>query len=299
MTLLDQHLLSRLPELRSLTYHSYGKSNSTEREEFPRSSSQLQRVQFIRKGVASYTDLIPSAPSNELVMAVQELTNQKNSRQSMLLHTIPYPDKVLHLPFLHWNKIQYANDLHRRSPYQGRVRLSKRSRFHCCHLDYFCNDVERTFLFSRCLLPDRYQWESFLLEIYDRVERVRLNLSERCLSSDFPTCRHVKQLTLISNNDQQSCLVTPMNLSSLIHLPSVHHLILNTSLPLAHFHSAFLSMSLDTLDIAWSQLRSFVSIGKIKNLSLIRECVVWKEIEYLVYQFLPHLKHLQMECDNE
>ena len=134
----------------------------------------------------------------------------------------------------------------------------------------------------------------FLLEIYDRVERVRLNLSERCLSSDFPTCRHVKQLTLISNNDQPSCVVTPMNLSSLIHLPSVHHLILNTSLALVHFHPAFLAMSLDTLDIAWSQLRSLSSIGKIRNLSLIRECVSWREIDYLVYQFLPQLEHLQM-----
>lgn len=138
------------------------------------------------------------------------------------------------------------------------------------------------------------EFDFLYLEIYDRVERVRINLSERCLSSDFPMCRHVKQLILMSNNDQQTCLVTPMNLSSLIHLRSVEHLILNTSLSLIHFHSVFLSMSLETLDISWSQLRSFISIGNIKKLSLIRECVSWKEIDYLIYQFLPQLEHLQM-----
>jgi hypothetical protein len=53
-------------------------------------------------------------------------------------------------------------------------------------------------------------------------------------------------------------------------------------------------MSLHSLDIAWSQLRPYFSISNIKILSLISECVSWKEIQYLINHLIPHLEHLQM-----
>jgi hypothetical protein len=38
------------------------------------------------------------------------MTYNKYTKQSLILHTIPYPDKTLSLPFIQWNKI---HDQHR------------------------------------------------------------------------------------------------------------------------------------------------------------------------------------------
>jgi hypothetical protein len=134
----------------------------------------------------------------------------------------------------------------------------------------------------------------WLLGIYDRVERVRINLSERAISSKFPSCRHVKQLTLISNNDQHGHLLSPANLSSMICLSSVRHLIINAQISLIDFYPLLSSMSFDAIDIAWSQLRSFISLVNVKILSLIRECVSWQDVTYLIENLTPQLEHLQM-----
>jgi hypothetical protein len=53
-------------------------------------------------------------------------------------------------------------------------------------------------------------------------------------------------------------------------------------------------MSLYSLDISWSQLRSYFYLSNIKNLSLISECISWKEIQYLITNLIPKLEHLQM-----
>ncbi len=53
-------------------------------------------------------------------------------------------------------------------------------------------------------------------------------------------------------------------------------------------------MSLQSLDIAWSQLRPYFVLSNIKILSLISECVSWKEIQYLINHLIPQLEHLQM-----
>lgn len=132
------------------------------------------------------------------------------------------------------------------------------------------------------------------IEIYDRVDHVRINLSERCLPSNFPPCRHVNQLTLMSNNDNNSCLLSPQNLSAMLCVSSIRHLMISTSLSLIDFNPFFSSMSLHALDIAWSQLRSMDSLSNLKILSLIRECVSWKEIQHLINHLIPRLEHLQM-----
>lgn len=48
--------------------------------------------------------------SNDLIVTVQEINSFKNSRQSLTLHTIPYPDKILFLPLIQWNKISNSNN---------------------------------------------------------------------------------------------------------------------------------------------------------------------------------------------
>ena len=108
LAVLDQHLLSHLPHLHSLIYHSYGK-HGADADDLMRLSRQYRRIRFIRKGLpCSTTEPVESPSGNALVMALQEMTNQKTTRQSLTLHSTPYPDKVLHLPFLHWNKVHQS-----------------------------------------------------------------------------------------------------------------------------------------------------------------------------------------------
>lgn len=141
------------------------------------------------------------------------------------------------------------------------------------------------------------------LGIYDRVERVRINLSDLNNSSSFPICRHVNHLTLISTNE--NCIISPNELSSFLCLSSVRHLIVNSQINLSYLNHLFPLMSLHSLDITWSQLRSnSYSLINIKNLSLISECISWKEVNYLIFSLIPKLEHLQMnvttsdECQN-
>ena len=285
LNLLDQHLLSHLPHLRSLTYHSYGKHGADE-DDLTRLTGQYRRLQFIRKGLPCGTNNLMQSPSNNtLVMALQEMTNQKTIRQSLTLHTVPYPDKVLHLPFLHWNEVHRCSENDQKALHEGNYSRA-------------CLTVCREEHSSKLIRPFRRKDQIACLfhsvEIYDRVEHVRINLSERCLPSNFSPCRRVHQLTLMSNNDNNSCLLSATHLSAILGVSSVRHIIINTSLSLVDFNPLLSSMSLHAMDIAWSQLRSLGSLSNLKILSLIRECVSWIEIHYLITHLIPHLEHLQM-----
>lgn len=104
LAVLDSQLLSHLSRLQSLIYHSYGKSHE-DINHLMKLSIKLKRIQFIQKGLSINTDITQSDFNNGLVTAVQEITNNKTSRRSLMLHTIPYPDKMLYLPFVQWNKV--------------------------------------------------------------------------------------------------------------------------------------------------------------------------------------------------
>jgi hypothetical protein len=110
----------------------------------------------------------------------------------------------------------------------------------------------------------------------------------------MPLCRHVNHLTLFSNNEINNSPISLHKISSLICLSSIRHLIINTPTSFFNFNQLFLSMSLDSLDIAWSQLCPYSILSNIKNLCLISECVSWKEIDYLINNLIPQLEHLQM-----
>jgi hypothetical protein len=119
---LYQQCLSHLSHLRSLIYHSYGKF-SHDADDFTRLLRQLNRIQFVCKGLSSYTDMTLFQSQSNLVVAVQETTQHKNSRQSFLLHTIPYPDKMLYLPFIDWNYLSHTID-HRQQLYSEGIDLN-------------------------------------------------------------------------------------------------------------------------------------------------------------------------------
>ena len=107
--MLDTQLLSHLPRLQSLIYHSYGKSNE-DVNHLIKLSNTLKRIQFIQKGLSINTDITQYDFNQNLVAAVQELTNNKNPRQSLILHTTPYPDRMLSLPFVQWNEVHSSHD---------------------------------------------------------------------------------------------------------------------------------------------------------------------------------------------
>ena len=126
------------------------------------------------------------------------------------------------------------------------------------------------------------------------MDRVRINLSEIFIAPTFPPCRHANHLTLISDIDPNSHVLTPSVLSSLFHLSSVRHLIVNTSVSLTTYYPLFATMHFDSLDIAWSQLGPSFPLATVKSLSLISECVFWEDIEDLIMHRASHLEHLQM-----
>jgi hypothetical protein len=106
---LDSQLLVHLPRLQSLIYQSYGQSNE-DINNLLELSNKLRRIQFIRKGLSTNTNITHGDFNNDLVTAVQEITNNKNSRRSLTVHTTPYPDKALQLPFIQWDKIHDASE---------------------------------------------------------------------------------------------------------------------------------------------------------------------------------------------
>lgn len=118
LSMLDSQLLSHLPKLQSLVYHSYGKSHE-DINDFIRFSNRLKRFQFIRKGLSAKINILHNELNNDLVSAVQDINNSKNPRQSLTLHSVPYPDKVLYLPFTQWNKVQTLSKNHRYIPNEG------------------------------------------------------------------------------------------------------------------------------------------------------------------------------------
>jgi hypothetical protein len=101
---LDSQLLSCLAQLQSLIYYASGKSTE-DADRLTRLSKQLRRIQFIRKGLSISADA-PCDPSKHgLVTAIQKIIHSKHAGQSLLQHTLPYPDKVLNLPFLDWKRL--------------------------------------------------------------------------------------------------------------------------------------------------------------------------------------------------
>ncbi|CAF0900200.1 unnamed protein product [Adineta ricciae] len=242
LTMLDSQLLSQLPRIQSLIYQSYEKS-SEDVHNLLKLSTRLRRIQFIQKGLSISTNIDDcELGSNNLVVAVQQITSFRNSRQTLTLHTIPYPDKVIHLPFVHWNTT------------------------HHCH-----NHA-----------------------IYDRVERVRINLSESFNPCNFSTCQNVKHLTLVCNNDITNGTVSADIVSSFVRLASIRHLIINSQTSMIDLSSLASLTPLHSIDIAWSQLRPYAFLTNIKSLSLISECVSWREIEHLISYLIPQLEHLQL-----
>ena len=105
LSLFDAQLLSHLPRLQSFVYQYSGKAYE-DIEHLLRVSNQFKRIQFIRKGLPINID--PTSYSllgGELITAIQEMNFSKTTRQSIILHTIPYPDRILSLPFIQWNII--------------------------------------------------------------------------------------------------------------------------------------------------------------------------------------------------
>ncbi|CAF4554458.1 unnamed protein product, partial [Rotaria magnacalcarata] len=60
-----------------------------------------------------------SAFNSDLVTTVQEITNNNNSRRSLTVHTTPYSDRILNLPFVCWSKVQNSSDNNRHTPDEG------------------------------------------------------------------------------------------------------------------------------------------------------------------------------------
>jgi hypothetical protein len=104
LSLLDSQLLTHLPRLQSLVYLSSGKFHD-DVDHLIRLSNQLKHIQFIRKGLSTNIDPTCYDFNHEFITAIQEINYNKNCRQSLILHTIPYPDKILSLPFIQWNKV--------------------------------------------------------------------------------------------------------------------------------------------------------------------------------------------------
>ena len=110
LTMLDSQLLSQLPRIQSLIYQSYEKSPE-DVHNLLKLSARLRRIQFIQKGLSISTNIDEyEFGSNNLVVAVQQIASYRNSRRTLTLHTIPYPDKVIHLPFVHWNTTHHSHN---------------------------------------------------------------------------------------------------------------------------------------------------------------------------------------------
>ena len=108
LTQLDSQILSHLPRLQLLIYHS-SKKSIEDINNLIKLSQKLKYIQFIRKDLSINYNLINENFNNDLIVTIQEINNNKNSRQLLTLHTTPYPDKILYLPFIQWNRIQNSN----------------------------------------------------------------------------------------------------------------------------------------------------------------------------------------------
>lgn len=102
LSLLKSQLLIYLPRLQSFVYQYSGKAYE-DVEHLIRLSNQVKRIHFIRKDLPINIDPKCYSPHGELVTAIQEINYIKTSRQALVLHTIPYPDRTLSLPFIQWN----------------------------------------------------------------------------------------------------------------------------------------------------------------------------------------------------
>lgn len=126
LAMLDSHMLSQLSRLQSLTYHCYGRfpDDATYLQDL---SSRFRRVQCIHKGLSVNADVRQCAWQSNLVAAVQEITTQDSARRTLTLHTVPYPDKMLCLPFVHWGKVN--GDAEKGTSLVARPSSLRRSRF--------------------------------------------------------------------------------------------------------------------------------------------------------------------------
>lgn len=121
-----------------------------------------------------------------------------------------------------------------------------------------------------------------------------MNLAEYPAGSDFPACRHAKHLTLTSNNDIRPSPDALDSLSSLVCLASVRHLVINTQTSSLDWNGLAPLPALHSLDIAWSELRPYSFLPRVKALSLTSECVSWRDVQYLLHSLVPQLEHLQV-----
>ena len=53
-------------------------------------------------------------------------------------------------------------------------------------------------------------------------------------------------------------------------------------------------MSLQSVEISWSQFRLHPCWSNIRILSLLGECISWIDIDHLIKDLIPQLEHLQM-----
>lgn len=259
LALLTGQLLVYLPRLQSFVYQYSGKALE-DVEYLIRLSNQIQRIQFIRKDLPINIDWTCYSHHNQLVTAIQEINYSKTSRQALVLHTTPYPDRTLSLPFIQWTT---ANNPHL-------FDRGKRGGMTDGMYRYIC------------------------LGIYDRVRHVRVNLSDWNVISNFPRCRHVSHLTIVCTNESQIIDLSIESIASFVCLSSIRHLIINTQTCSINFNQLVPLMSLQSLEISWSQFHPYSCWSKIKNLSLINEYVGWKDINYLINNLIPQLEHLRI-----
>lgn len=126
------------------------------------------------------------------------------------------------------------------------------------------------------------------------MRHVRINLSDWNVISNFPRCRYVSHLTLVATNESHNFNFSIDSISCFVCLSSIRHLIINTQNPSINFNQLIPLMSLQSLEISWSQFRLYSCWSNIKILSLTGEYVSWKDINYLIQHLIPQLEHLQI-----
>lgn len=109
MNMFYDKILVNLSELKSFTYQAVGKSVNDLNELF-RLSRQYERVKFICKGLHNLSNLNEFQSQNDLVTAIQQRSHQKIGQQSFVVHSAPYPDKTLSLPFSNWTRIPSTSE---------------------------------------------------------------------------------------------------------------------------------------------------------------------------------------------
>ena len=88
-------------------------------------STKIKRFQFIRKGLSTNLNL---NFNQNFVIAVQEIVNKRNSHRSLILHSVPYPDEIINLPFIQWKRIQSSINTDQYLSDQGNKKCLKKEK---------------------------------------------------------------------------------------------------------------------------------------------------------------------------